>query len=129
MIEHLFDKFIAIFGIKLGDQWANVDLDKIKAAWAEALAELSRTEMVYGIQNMIRSGKPFPPTLPEFYAFCRPRIDVPPANDHAGLDALGARLGVSTTGCGSYHAFRQKIIEAIADRSALPGLKVAVKAE
>ena len=123
VIEHLFAKFVAIFGTKLADQWAGTDLEKVKATWAEALSELERAEIVLGIQAMVRSGKPFPPTLPEFYAFCRPPIDVPPSTDHAALDALGRRLGVSSANCPSYSAFRSRIVEAIADGRALPKLR------
>src|SRR5690348_2728885 len=95
MIESLFAKFAAIYGNKFADQWAGIDEGKVKATWAEALSELDRSEIVAGLQSLVRSGSPFPPTLPEFYALCRPKIDIPPVSDHAGLDALARQHRIS----------------------------------
>ena len=67
LIEHLFAKFAAIYGVKFADQWAGIDLAAVKATWTESLAGLARDEIVAGIQGLVESGKPFPPTLPEFY--------------------------------------------------------------
>lgn len=101
--------------------WSGIDPDELVAAWAEELADLDRSELVAGLSAIVRSGSPFPPTLPEFYAACRPKIEVPPTNDHAGLDALARSLRVSTAGCASYHALRMRIIErANGARSTVP---------
>ena len=113
MVEVLFAKMAAIYGVKFADQWAGIDLVAIKATWAEALAELDGSEIAAGLRQLVRNGSPFPPTLPEFYALCRPKIDVPPVSDHAGLDAIARKFGVSTSGCDSYHALRQRIIERV----------------
>ncbi len=109
-VELLFAKFAAIFGTKLADQWAGIDLEKVKETWTQSLSELTRQEIVSGIQTMVRAGKPFPPTLPEFYGYCRPKVEVPSATDHAGLDAMARRMNVSTAGCDSYFALRQRLI-------------------
>lgn len=112
-IESLFARFAAIYGVKFADQWAGIDQAAVKATWASGLSELRREEIVSGLQSLVRSGRPFPPTLPEFYALCRPKIEIPPANDHAGLDALARKHGVSTAGCDSYFALRQRLIERV----------------
>ncbi len=125
IIENLFAKFVAMYGTKLADQWAGANLEQVKSTWAQALSELSRPEIVDGIQRLIRSGKPFPPTLPEFYGYCRPPVTIPPVTDHRGLDALAHDLGVSSSNCPSYHSLREKIAEAIADRRQVPRLAVS----
>lgn len=110
-----------MYGAKLADQWAGCDLDQVKAAWDEGLAGLEIDEVRAGIAAAVRSGKPFPPTLPEFYVMCRPKIDVPPVNDHAGLDRLARLLGVSAN-CHSYFELRQRLLDAAAERSTVPRL-------
>jgi hypothetical protein len=122
LIERLFAKFAAMYGTKFADHWEGADFAEVKSTWAEALAGVGREEIVAGIRGLVASGKPFPPTLPEFYALCRPRVDVPPVNDHAALDQMAARLGVSTASCDSYYQLRQRILERIANRRAMPAL-------
>lgn len=109
-----------MYGTKFSDHWEGADFAQVKATWAEALAGLTRAEIVSGIQGLVTSGKPFPPTLPEFYGLCRPRIDVPPVNDHPGLDGMAARLGISSAGCDSYYALRQRIMERVMAQRVLP---------
>ena len=116
IVELLFAKFRALYGVKLADQWAGCDLDEVKASWDEALSDLDLAEVRAGLKALIRAGKPFPPTLPEFYVLCRPRIDIPAVNDHQGLDNLARQLGVSTAGCDSYHELRRRIIQEQVDQ-------------
>jgi hypothetical protein len=117
-IENLFAKFAAIYGVKFADQWAGINHDAVKATWEQGLADLRRDEIVAGIQRLILCGKPFPPTLPEFYVMCRPRVDVPPEKDHDALDDMARKHGISTVGCASYHALRARIVERLAPNNA-----------
>lgn len=127
-IESLFAKFSAIYGAKFADQWAGIDQGKVKSTWAQGLAELRSGEIVEGIERLIRGGSPFPPTLPEFFRHCRPRIEIPPVGDHAGLDEFARRFAVMTAGCDSYYALRQRICERMACHSA-PALEAQERAE
>jgi hypothetical protein len=122
MVEHLFAKFAAMYGVKFADHWEGADFVAVKATWAEALADLSRQEVVAGLRGLVVGGKPFPPTLPEFFALCRPRVEIPPVTDHRALDRMASRLGVSTGGCDSYYQLRQRISERLADSRSLPAL-------
>lgn len=110
-----------MYGAKMEQTWGSVPTDELVGAWAAALADLEPDELAAGLSALLRRGSPFPPTLPEFYALCVPPIDVPPVNDHYGLDRLAAEHGVSTGGCSSYYALRSRIIERLnVDRRALP---------
>lgn len=112
-----------MYGAKLADQWKGCDLDEVKAAWDESLSDLTMEEVRLGLRELVRAGRPFPPTLPEFYALCRPRIEVPPLSDHTGLERLARELGVSTKSVGSYYELRVCLIEAIQDRRTRPRLQ------
>ncbi len=106
-----------MYGAKFADHWSGVSTDLVRATWGEALATLTRHEIGIGLRALVQSGKPFPPTLPEFYGLCRPRVEVPPLNDHVGLDALARQLRVSTAGIDSYFALRQAIFDKLREAS------------
>jgi len=112
-IDHLFAKLSALYGNKFADLWAGQDLVAVKATWRDAIADLTAEELRAGINALIVNGKAFPPTLPEFYAACRPPLSVPPVTDHRGLDRMAAKLGVSTANCYSYGTLRDKILDAV----------------
>ena len=122
-VDGVFARLAAMYGSKFADQWASVDASIVKATWGAALDELGNDEIAAGLQALVRRGSPFPPTLPEFYALCRPRVEVPPESDHAGLDAMARRLSVSTAGCQNYFALRQRLLERVAVRSRLPAIQ------
>lgn len=66
-----------MYGNKFLDLWRDLDLNKVKQAWAEDLAGFSANEIKTGLD--VCRQKPWPPTLPEFMLLCRPPID--PRND------------------------------------------------
>lgn len=53
--------------------WGNLDINDVKQAWAEDLHGYSGDELKAGLEAC--KGRKFPPTLPEFQAFCRPVFD------------------------------------------------------
>lgn len=72
-IDKLFARFEAYYGSRFADAWRGADVAMVKDVWAEKLAELTRDELAAGVQALDRCK--FPPTLPEFYALCRPAPD------------------------------------------------------
>lgn len=72
-IDRLFARFEAYYGSRFADAWRGADVAMVKGVWAEKLAELTRDELAAGVQALDRCK--FPPTLPEFYALCRPAPD------------------------------------------------------
>ncbi len=72
-VEKLFSKFTAMYGNRFLDMWRGLDMQEVKQLWAEQLAGLTGEEIRTGIQALI--SKDFPPSLPEFMALCRPKLD------------------------------------------------------
>lgn len=72
-VERLFERFAAMYGTKFLDLWRDMDVQAVKAAWAEDLAGMTVDEIKAGIDAL--KTKPWPPTLPEFIALCRPVLD------------------------------------------------------
>lgn len=75
-VEKLFERFSLIYGAKFLDQWANVDQNKLKQAWAEDLAGYTGFEIKRGLDTCKTKAPTFPPTLFEFLAMCRPSVSV-----------------------------------------------------
>lgn len=72
-VERLFERFAAMYGGKFLDLWRDMDVAAVKSAWAEDLAGLTVDEIKSGLAAL--KTRPWPPTLPEFIALCRPAID------------------------------------------------------
>lgn len=73
-IERLFLRFSAMYGSKFADLWRGCDLANVKAQWAEDLAGYTPDEIKRGI-DACKTGRDWPPTLPEFLKLCRKPID------------------------------------------------------
>ena len=72
-VEDLFARLAAILGGSMSNVYASADPDRVKAAWAEALAGFSAEEVRRGLAAT-RTRK-FAPNLPEFLHLCRPALD------------------------------------------------------
>ena len=83
-IERLFSRFGAIYGHTAMDRhWAGTPLEDVKSAWAEALGRFGYEDLLRGIRALQDCGKPFPPSLPEFVALCKPPAAPPPEHRRA----------------------------------------------
>ena len=87
-IDALFTKMLMLYGNKFSDMWRNLDLNSIKALWAEELGKLTRDEFAKGANLLIE--QEWPPTLPQFIKLCRPAIDFTVAYYEA-LNGIAAR--------------------------------------
>ena len=65
-------------------------LEDVKAVWARELADFSKTEILCGL-NACRSGRRFPPSLPEFLELCRPPMD-PEVAFYQAVEQMKRRL-------------------------------------
>jgi len=72
-VERLFERMLLEYGKRFADQWAQADMDKLIAYWADELAGYSGNELKRGLDAL--SQRDWPPTLPEFKRMCRPRVD------------------------------------------------------
>jgi len=70
-IDRLFDALLSMYGKHWLDLWADCDPVSVKASWASALHGLDGECIRLALENMRTTGKPFPPTQPEFVALCR----------------------------------------------------------
>ncbi len=73
-IEALFGKFAALYGTRFAQMWRGTNLAEVKTEWAEALSGYKMGEVKAGL--LACREKPWPPTLGEFLALCRPTPDV-----------------------------------------------------
>jgi len=60
----------ATYGAKFLDLWRDVDLQSVKALWAEKLGDFRGDTIRRAVELMINHGGDWPPTLPTFVAFC-----------------------------------------------------------
>lgn len=72
-IEALFNKMAFTYGAKFADQWRGTNTAGVKQHWAEALGALTTEQLTAGVAAL--NARPWPPTLPEFIALCRPPVD------------------------------------------------------
>lgn len=68
-ITALFNKLSAMYGNRFTDMWRGIDPESIKAMWAEKLSVYSADALRYALEQC--DTLPWPPTLPEFMAFCK----------------------------------------------------------
>jgi len=73
-IDSLFARMSGMYGSKFADLWRGTDLQVVRRLWGTVLFCLTREELKRGVDNL--RDKPFPPTLPEFMALCRPPLNV-----------------------------------------------------
>jgi len=73
-VDSLFALMSGTYGSKFADLWRGTDLAAVRRLWGKKLATLSRDELRRGSDALM--GRPYPPTLPEFVALCRPGINV-----------------------------------------------------
>ena len=72
-VDRLFARLSALYGARFADMWSACDLAHVKEVWRSELADLAPEEVARGVEAT--RGLKFPPTLPEFFALCRPPID------------------------------------------------------
>lgn len=71
LIDRLFQKLALMYGKQWADLWIGVPIDAVKGEWARTLTGIEPEAMRLALDSMLNSGKPFPPTLPEFVSLCR----------------------------------------------------------
>jgi hypothetical protein len=72
-IDALFAKMAAFYGNKFSDMWRDSDLQTIKQVWSQELGKLTREEIAKGANDLVNHE--WCPTLPQFIAMCRTKID------------------------------------------------------
>lgn len=69
--QRLISKMRINYGKKFIDQWAGVDVEELKQAMVEAYQGLSMEDFARGYARMLQ--EQWPPTIPEFRAWCMPK--------------------------------------------------------
>jgi hypothetical protein len=68
MMDFLWGRMTEIYGHK----WTSSYGTKPTDVWSKRLSALSRDELKRGVMACVEGGEPWPPSLPEFIAMCRP---------------------------------------------------------
>ncbi len=69
----LINKMRINYGKKFADQWAGIDVEELKQAMADAYQGLTVEDFARGYARMLQ--EQWPPTIPEFRAWCEPKTD------------------------------------------------------
>lgn len=69
----LISKMRINYGKKFADQWVGVDVEELKQAMVEAYQGLTVEDFARGVNRM--KHEQWPPTIPEFRAWCEPKAD------------------------------------------------------
>ncbi len=68
----LFDRFVSMWGAqKVGAMWDGANLDEVRSVWGRALGPYELETIGKAVDAIQRSGREWPPTLPEFLAVMR----------------------------------------------------------
>lgn len=70
-IDRLFAELLTMYGKHWIDLWVDTDVAAVKAGWAAALSGMDGACIRLALDSLRTTGKPFPPTQPEFVALCR----------------------------------------------------------
>lgn len=89
-VAFAFAEMAAVYGAKLANQWP-AGIGEAKRKLEEALQGYRRAEVARAILALNHT--PFPPTVPEFLALCRPRIEF----EQAFIEASG-QMALRSTG-------------------------------
>lgn len=72
-VERIFARLTMVYGHQFLGRWSGLDIDAIKASWAEELSGFADhpEALAHGLENLT-TGEP--PTVLEFRALCRPAL-------------------------------------------------------
>lgn len=70
-IEQVFSRLLAMYGNRFTSMWEGLDPQQIKQVWADGLAGFGKEDILRGL-DACKTGRDWPPTLPEFRKLCRP---------------------------------------------------------
>lgn len=94
-LAKFWDRMTEIYG----HRWTSTRGEKpVSGLWWKAISKLSETELRCGLSTCLRSRGGWPPTLPEFIDYCRPKREnaamyreFPPMLEHKNTDDQKAR--------------------------------------
>lgn len=77
-ISRLFDRMAAIYGAqKMSSMWTGADPATVRATWARTLSNYPPAALRSAADAMAEECGPWPPTLPEFVALVRSKVEAP----------------------------------------------------
>ncbi len=71
IVDRLFQCLGAMYGKAWLDMWTGAPMADVKSEWARRLDGIEPGAIRLALDALVASGKPFPPTLPEFVSLCR----------------------------------------------------------
>lgn len=78
MVGRLFDRMGAIYGVqKMSSMWTGVDPAEVRRRWARTLSNYPLAALRMAAESIAEECGPWPPTLTEFVALVRSKMDVP----------------------------------------------------
>lgn len=87
-VEKIFEKMVSTYGVKFLDNYRDIDLQAVKLNWAKGLGELTREEIIRGV-NLLKETD-WPPMLPQFIKLCKVKIN-PDAAYYEAINGIAAR--------------------------------------
>lgn len=70
-IDRLFGTLLRMYGKHWLDLWIGCNIEEVKTEWAAALHGIDAEGIRLALDALRTTGKPFPPTQPEFVHLCR----------------------------------------------------------
>ncbi|QBH21047.1 hypothetical protein EYC51_16970 [Alcaligenes faecalis] len=90
-IDRLFMRLSVMYGQQFAAQWASVNEQAMKSAWAQDLAGFTGDEIAAGVEAC--KSRRYVPNLPEFMMLCRPALDPVTAHAEAVLGMQDRKRG------------------------------------
>lgn len=77
-IGRLFDRMAAVYGVqKMSSMWTGADPSQVRATWARTLSNYPPAALRMAADAMAEECGPWPPTLTEFVALVRSKVEQP----------------------------------------------------
>lgn len=78
MVGRLFDRMAAVYGVqKMSSMWTGADPAQVRATWARTLSNYPPGALRMAADAMAEECGPWPPTLTEFVALVRTKVEQP----------------------------------------------------
>jgi len=119
-IARLFAKMLAIWGDGFTRKWEGVDMNELKATWAQGLAGFNEAALKRGYAALFH--EKFPPDLPRFIDLCR----IAPEHLAPTLPAITHEHRITDVGEANLAKIRA-LLKPIAERAEVPRIFTGIE--
>lgn len=90
-VDYIITHMRMLYGERFNSQWKTVPPEEMRRVWGHYVQGYTQEELKRGLNELMNH--PFPPTMPQFFMLCRPRLNA----DSAFVEALN---GLQARQCG-----------------------------